>query len=615
MATVIKKISELEQLTDLSSSSNVIIEENGKAKRFSAQNIGKVKTVNGIEPDENGNIAITGSVVAGGVQPDWNQTDVNSADFIKNKPFYDAGDPIEISVFNKDNIVFEAEENDDGNIMYIYNMYDDGIRMEFDLDTTYTVKIDGIAYTTESKNLMGEINFIGNPNILSSTVPDTGEPFVIYDGYIVLSLSGETHSVSITKTITAIEKEIAPYSSYTFSNLDMYPVLLNLTDFDFSNISKGDIIVVTVDGVEYTNTVMLFEGFPVFGNLGLVGSGDDTGEPYLAMYAMGMSGLYFLDQNVSLSLTIDKIIDDFTSENIFTNSALKMDFNYNEGGYYLENDIGSITLEADTTYRIIVDGVESTATSYVLNDTTILLDVSTDDCQICIEYDSVDGYNVIYYYGNASMTSSAQISINGYVSGVKKLDKKYLPDNIDMPIASGSRAGAVKVWGRGSGLSDDSNYSRIYLDTDNNTIYARVPSSMSTLTFTGATYGSYNGSSNVTINIPSGTPSVTSSDNGKVLGVVNGQWVKKNLGTLAFTGAVYGTYDGSGSATINIPYGVPSVTTSDNGKVLTVVNGSWSTSVIKELPETTTDNNGAFLRIVNGVPTWVVLENAEDGAY
>ena len=40
MATVIKKISELEHLEELTSSSNVIIEENGEAKRFSVANIG-----------------------------------------------------------------------------------------------------------------------------------------------------------------------------------------------------------------------------------------------------------------------------------------------------------------------------------------------------------------------------------------------------------------------------------------------------------------------------------------------------------------------------------------------------------------------------------------------
>lgn len=70
MATVLKKISELEHLEELTSSSNVIIEENGEAKRFSAASLGKVKTVNGVEPDENGNIEVEAG--SGGGVSSWN---------------------------------------------------------------------------------------------------------------------------------------------------------------------------------------------------------------------------------------------------------------------------------------------------------------------------------------------------------------------------------------------------------------------------------------------------------------------------------------------------------------------------------------------------------------
>lgn len=36
------------------------------------------------------------------------------------------------------------------------------------------------------------------------------------------------------------------------------------------------------------------------------------------------------------------------------------------------------------------------------------------------------------------------------------------------------------------------------------------------------------------------------------------------------------TYDGSAAKTVEIPEGVPSVTTADNGKILRVVNGAWT---------------------------------------
>lgn len=42
-----------------------------------------VKYVNGIAPDESGNVE-----VQAGVQPDWNQNDETAADYVKNRPFY-----------------------------------------------------------------------------------------------------------------------------------------------------------------------------------------------------------------------------------------------------------------------------------------------------------------------------------------------------------------------------------------------------------------------------------------------------------------------------------------------------------------------------------------------
>lgn len=48
-------------------------------------------------------------------------------------------------------------------------------------------------------------------------------------------------------------------------------------------------------------------------------------------------------------------------------------------------------------------------------------------------------------------------------------------------------------------------------------------------------------------------PSVTAADNGKVLGVVNGAWT-----------------------TMEIPEGLPAVTETDNGKILKVVDGEWA---------------------------------------
>lgn len=46
---------------------------------------------------------------------------------------------------------------------------------------------------------------------------------------------------------------------------------------------------------------------------------------------------------------------------------------------------------------------------------------------------------------------------------------------------------------------------------------------------------------------------------------------------------------------------LPSVSATDNGDVLTVVNGTWSKAPIPaELPATTSDDNGDVLKVVNG---------------
>lgn len=58
---------------------------------------------------------------------------------------------------------------------------------------------------------------------------------------------------------------------------------------------------------------------------------------------------------------------------------------------------------------------------------------------------------------------------------------------------------------------------------------------------------------------------------------------------------------------------LPSVTTSDNDKTLTVVDGAWAvTNPAKGVPEVTTSDNGKFLRVVDGVWAAATVENAEE---
>lgn len=96
-----KTYDELEISEALSDASHVIIEENGDVKRFPVNSIGKVKTVNGIEPDESGNVTVE---IPEGFSGNWNDlsdkpfgemivfteviTETECASLITNKPYF-----------------------------------------------------------------------------------------------------------------------------------------------------------------------------------------------------------------------------------------------------------------------------------------------------------------------------------------------------------------------------------------------------------------------------------------------------------------------------------------------------------------------------------------------
>lgn len=82
-------------------------------------------------------------------------------------------------------------------------------------------------------------------------------------------------------------------------------------------------------------------------------------------------------------------------------------------------------------------------------------------------------------------------------------------------------------------------------------------------------------------------PTVTGSDNGKVLVVAEGSW-------------------GKGAA----PAELPTVTGSDNGKVLIVAEGAWGKGAVPtELPAVSADDDGKVLGVVDGA--WAVMSLPE----
>lgn len=88
--------------------------------------------------------------------------------------------------------------------------------------------------------------------------------------------------------------DVLPETSITASEL--YEVFINCI------LTVGDICTVTWNGIEYTCVVDTFEGFPVFGNIGLVMGGEGTGEPFVVL-AQGQ-----ILQIVSLDGTSEQIV-------------------------------------------------------------------------------------------------------------------------------------------------------------------------------------------------------------------------------------------------------------------------------------------------------------------
>ena len=204
----IKKISELEKLTELVDSSNVIIEENGVAKLFPATNIGKVKTVNGIAPDSNGNIEIeVSNEQQVWTQANWNENDINANGYIKNRPFYETD-----TIICVDNLTISGFEVMEEPIYTVHNQFN----LSFNEGAEYIIDWDGNRYTATCVYLSeDEAYVIGNENYF--TMQSGGDyPFAIIgiEGNILVATesTAEQHTITIIQSayIKKIDEKFLP---------------------------------------------------------------------------------------------------------------------------------------------------------------------------------------------------------------------------------------------------------------------------------------------------------------------------------------------------------------------------------------------------------------------
>lgn len=177
-----KTYGELEINEALSDASHVIIEENGDVKRFPANSIGKVKTVNGIEPDESGNVAVES------FSGSWND--------LSDKPFG------EMTVFTEVITETECASLVTNKPSFRFNI-GDACRIIYN-GTSYDVV--GQQYPGQARCYLGDLNLAAYPFCIVYDMIDARTTYRFTD-----TSSGVTTSISKGEaSVVALDKKYIP---------------------------------------------------------------------------------------------------------------------------------------------------------------------------------------------------------------------------------------------------------------------------------------------------------------------------------------------------------------------------------------------------------------------
>ena len=180
----LKNITEL-PVAESAEGLNLIVNDNGAAKQIAANSVvGKVKTVNGAEPDENGNVEID---IPEGFSGSWND--------LSDKPF---GDGEEITILER--ATYEGFFNPEAD----FNVLEESFQLDVVVGDNINVFWDGEIYSCQVMSHNNENMYFGNPKY--HTENDNGLPF-IFDwseayGWIPIAygdLSVTSHTFGITK--------------------------------------------------------------------------------------------------------------------------------------------------------------------------------------------------------------------------------------------------------------------------------------------------------------------------------------------------------------------------------------------------------------------------------
>lgn len=253
-----KKIGDVDVIESVNDSAHVIIEDAGILKKMAAKNIGAVKSVNGVIPDESGNVVVEVPKAV----TSWND--------LTDRPFYEESSEVTML----DNVVMDCTSSTRYSIADLPYGFNEG--------NTYTVTVNGteyscVAYMINEAGLM--IPAIGN-GTLAGLTGGNGEPFVAamaMGEFTMWFAEPGTYTVTIRETsiIHKIDEKFIPdidwsdigvnYNTITWDGSTNDREFFEMPFIENTTMKLYKVSDVYIPGEQFVDGIMKVSGAEVFG--------------------------------------------------------------------------------------------------------------------------------------------------------------------------------------------------------------------------------------------------------------------------------------------------------------------------------------------------------------
>ena len=446
-------------------------------------------------------------------QSDFSQNNSSAPDYIKNRTHW-AEEPVITTevLLPEDTIAFEG------------CLSEVELPLTFTENAEYIVVWDGVAYTviTEKVNVDG-LDFIvfGNPALLAleENAESNGQPFAgayvcLYQSLIFVSddFESTSHTVGITRTITTqeihklddkyINTEWLPQKTIV-STVGLVETTATITfdgfyvpseSYDLNALLASDYYDVLWNGETYRCNLNNYNGYYFIGNASIIfETVPDTGEPFVFLM------LAVFDAVAAITAEETEATFSITCHNRVAASTLPIEYLPEQlrFGYEHEAEIHkeAITWDGDTAGRVTLDGLSTSSTSkyfYQVSSSTPDLEAALNGGTITLV--DINGLNTFSF--DAAMVSSTEYL---YVVG------SYI-----FVFSGDAQPAGIYFYNDGSAYVSSfsiNNYTFVEKEIQIKTVDPKY----------------------LPAGIGSGLPEVTTSDDGKSVSVVDGEWQVKQL--------------------------------------------------------------------------------------